>query len=465
MNTTLRTKLSLSYIFITLLMIGLLSFLVNFLLEKQFNNYILRQQEARNEQIVKLLDQQYKNRSWDVKAVENIGINALEQGMIIKVNDPSGSIIWDATVHNQGLCQQMIDHMAQNMQSHYPDFKGRYTEKTYSLKQVENQIGTVSIGYYGPFYFNDNDLAFLNALNRMLFGVAFAALLIAFILGTVMAGRISGPILQTIGAARRIADGNYTDRMTANAGTVEINLLIDTINSLADTLDRQENLRKRLSADVAHELRTPLATLQSHLEAMLDGIWEADQARLKSCHEEVLRINKLVGDLEKLAKYEGEGLKLEKSEFDLSSLVQSILLNFEMEAYKKNIQMDLKAGQIQIYADRDKISQLLINLLDNAIKYTLTGGLIQIGIETDRENVKISVQDNGKGISPEDLPYVFERFYRADQSRTRLSGGSGIGLAIAKAIAEAHGGSIRVDSMLHEGTTFTVTLPVGLRPS
>jgi signal transduction histidine kinase len=459
MKYTLRTKLSLSYIFITLLIVALISLLVNVLLEKQFNNYIIKEQESRNQQTVQMLSQQYTDGSWNQNAVENIGINALEQGMIVKLKNASGSSIWDATVHNQGLCLQMIDHMSQNMLSHYPNFKGGYTEKSYPVQQGSVLIGQVEIGYYGPFYFTDNDLAFLTTLNKLLLGVALLALLIAFGLGAIMSKRISSPILQTINAAQRIAQGNFKAKIDEKSTTAEINQLIESVNSLADHLDKQESLRKRMSADVAHELRTPLATLQSHLEAMLDGIWEADQARLKSCHEEVLRINKLVGDLEKLARYESENLVLEKTEFDVTALTESILLNFEMEALKKNIHLDLSGVAQKIYADKDKISQLIINLVANALKFTPQGGSIQVLIASATHDIKLTVKDTGQGIHPDDLPYVFERFYRADKSRNRITGGSGIGLAISKAIVEAHKGSISVESQVDVGTTFTVLLP------
>lgn len=459
MKYTLRTKLSLSYIFLTLLIVALISLLVNVLLEKQFNNYIIKEQESRNQQIVQMLSQQHKDGSWDQNAVENIGINALEQGMIVKLKDTSGNSIWDATVHNQGMCQQMIDHMSQNMLSHYPNFKGGYTEKSYPVKQGSTLIGKVQIGYYGPFYFTDNDLAFLNTLNKLLLGVALLALLIAFGLGALMSERISSPILQTIKAAQRIAQGNFQAKIEGKSTTAEIYQLVEAINSLADHLDKQETLRKRMSADVAHELRTPLATLQSHLEAMLDGIWEADQARLKSCHEEVLRISKLVGDLEELARYESENLMLEKTEFDITALTESILLNFEMEALKKDIRLDLSGVAQKIQADKDKISQLIINLISNALKFTPEGGSIQVLIASSARDIKLSVNDTGQGISSDDLPYVFERFYRADKSRNRITGGSGIGLAISKAIVEAHKGSISVESKVGIGTTFTVILP------
>jgi len=230
----------------------------------------------------------------------------------------------------------------------------------------------------------------------------------------------------------------------------------------AQTLEKQEALRKKMGADVAHELRTPLATLQSHMEAMIDGIWEPDADRLKSCYEEIIRINKMVGDLEKLAKYEGESLVLNKTTFDISELIRRIICNFEPEFKNSGIEIAFEGKAEEIFADRDKMSQVIINLVSNALKYTQAGGMVKISAKSEEGVVEIRVKDTGQGIPEEDLPFVFERLYRADKSRNRLTGGAGIGLTIAKTIVEAHNGHIEVYSKINEGTEFLITLPKGI---
>jgi two-component system sensor histidine kinase BaeS len=226
-------------------------------------------------------------------------------------------------------------------------------------------------------------------------------------------------------------------------------------------MGKQELLRKRLTSDVAHELRTPVATLQSHMEAMIDGIWEPDVERLRSCQEEIVRIGKMVGDLEKLARYESENATLEREHFDLSELVKRQLQNFENEFLSKNITADFKGSEEIVFADRDKISQVVVNLLSNALKYTQPGGRVRVAVKGSEDVAELVVKDNGRGIPEEDLPYIFERFYRADKSRNRMTGGSGIGLTITRTIVEAHGGSIEVHSIIDIGTEFIVTLPKG----
>jgi signal transduction histidine kinase len=441
-------------------MVSVISFLTNFLLENQFKYYIMEQQEQNNKEIVFLITQQYKDDSaWNSEVIENIGLNALEQGLIVKVTDRSDNVIWDATLHNNGLCMQMISHMAQNMNSRYPNFKGGYQVSRYPVVKNINQVGTVEVGYYGPFYSTDNDLRFINTLNNALLVVGILSLLFALALGAFMARRLSKPISQVIGAAEQISKGYFGDRIAEKSGTKEIHQLTGTINNLAETLEKQEMLRKRMAADVAHELRTPLATLQSHMEALIDGIWKPGTERFKSCHEEILRINRMVGDLEKLAKFESDNLVLDKTEFNLGDLFRRIIQNFETEFKNKNIKLYIDTNEVILFADVDKISQVLINLISNALKYTPDGGMVKASAKENEASVEISVKDKGIGITPEDLPYIFERFYRADKSRNRLTGGSGIGLTITKTIVEAHKGNMTVKSELGKGTEFIVTLP------
>jgi two-component system sensor histidine kinase BaeS len=465
MLLSLRSRLSLSYILVALIGVALIGALANFLLEQQFRKYIRENQERVNLRTVAAISRQYSViGQWGNMAIDQIGMSALEQGLILRIQDNTNRVIWDAMLHNNGMCRQMIVHMARNMQSRYPNFKGGYTERSYNLMHNFKKVGSVRIGYYGPFFFTDNDLAFINTLNRLLFGVAVLALIMALIVGAVTAKRISSPIAQVIGAAQLIADGDYEVKSHPPSNIREINQLNAAIIELAATLKKQEMLRKQLTADVAHELRTPLATLQSYLEAMIDGIWDPDRQRLKGCHEEIMRISRMVQDLEKLSKFESGQLVLNQSEFDLMELIRQLMLGFETEARSKEIRLTFGDTPVLIRADRDKISQVLINLVANSLKFTPVGGEVGLAVDEQADQVKITVKDNGCGIAAEDLPYIFERFYRADKARVRalrnrITGGSGIGLTITKAIVEAHGGTIGVSSKLGGGAEFVVSLP------
>lgn len=460
MASSLRRKLTISYVLIIVFSMVLVSLLASVFLEKQFTQYIIEHQEQENQQLVGLITQQYDSvNGWKSELVENIGINALQNGLIVKVRDNAGKIIWNARVYNNGMCQDIIVHMSQNMYNRYPNWQGEYKENSYPVMVDSKKVGTVEIGYYGPFYFTDTDIAFLNTLNKISALVGIISVLIAIVLSSIMAKRLSSPISRVIKTSRMIEKGNYSDRVDVKSNIKEINQLTETINTLAASLEKQENLRKRLTGDVAHELRTPIATLQSHMEAMIDGIWEADEERLKSCHEEIVRIGKLVGDLEKLTRLENERLVLDKTTFDISELIKGIALNFESQFKAKGVNLSFEEKRTEITGDRDKISQVIINLLSNSLKYTPEGGSVEVCVSREEDYVVIRFKDNGIGISSEDLPFIFERFYRADKSRSRMTGGSGIGLSIVKTIVEAHGGTIEARSKINEGSEFIVKLP------
>lgn len=460
MKWKLKTSLIVSYVILILICTGLISILANWFLENQFKNYVIRNQKARVEGIVSSLSKAYEGeKKWDTAVVENIGMGAMENGMIVSLFDIAGRKLWDARLHNNGICEAMIRHMGQNMMSRYSYWKGGYMEESKNIVMDGKLTGVVRIGYYGPFFFTDNDLAFLRTLNEIILVVGIVSLLLALAVGIGIASRISKPITGVITSAKGIANKHYDKKIEIQSNILEIDELTETINELGESLQNQENLRKKLTGDVAHELRTPLTTLQSHMEAMLDGVWEPTTDRLMSCHEEVLRINRLVGDLENLSQYDRELLKLDITEFDFAELMRKTIRNFDGEAATKEITVKVEGEETIILADRDKITQVIVNLMSNALKYTAPGGKIQAKARKLAAGIEFSIIDNGIGIHEEDINLIFERFYRADKSRTRKTGGAGIGLTIVKAIVEAHGGEICVKSMLGEGSEFRVLLP------
>lgn len=463
MKLSLRSKLSLSYVAMALVLVSAISFCINLFFRIQFNDYVKSQLKQESENIVNLVEKQYDSPTgeWNVNGIENIGMSALGQGIILTVKDSGDKTVWDARIHNNGLCTQMLAQMAQNMRSQNPNFKGGYEEITYPVVSNFKSVGEAEIGYYGPYYYTDDDIQFLSRINIVLVGIGVVSLFFAFLLGSFMSRRISGPISKTVQAATEISRGNFKGRIRENSGTKEINQLTDSVNHMAEFLEKQQALRKTMAADVSHELRTPLASLQSSFEAMIDGIWEPSRERLESCHEEILRIGRLVGDLEKLEKAEADNAVLEPSEFDLSELAAHVVHNFEPDFYRKGVAIRFTGNPERIRADRDKISQVINNLVSNALKYTPEGGKVEVEVRPMGKTVSLTVRDTGYGIPPEDLPNIFERFYRADKSRNRHTGGSGLGLAITKAIVEAHKGTIHVESKRNIGTEFQVTVPKG----
>lgn len=461
MKQSLRTKLSSAILVIVLLSIAMISILSNYFINRQFTNYIMRQQQLKTQIIESSLSQQYTQftNRWNMNYIHAIGMNSLYEGYIIKVYDRENNIIWDAQAHDMNLCNQIMDDISERMRIQYPQIGGEFQAEVHHLEQEGQIIGSVSISYFGPFFLNENDFQFLRSLNTILISVGLVSLMVSLIVGGIMSKRISKPILKTVEVTKQIADGRYEVRLEETSDTKELDLLINSINHLAISLETLEKLRKRLTEDVAHELRTPITILQSHIEAMTEGIWDATTERLQSCYDEVLRIGKLVGDLEKLAKLEGDNLKLDKQRVDLFQVIERTVEKLGTEISKKELSVEITGSHTELLADQDRIRQVVINLLSNAIKYSKEGCQIIIRLFEKDDVAGFVIEDNGVGISKEELPFIFERFYRSDKSRNRATGGSGIGLTIVKSIVQAHGGRVSVESNLGEGSKFTVTLP------
>jgi len=389
---------------------------------------------------------------------------------VLRVSGSGGEMVWDALEHNNGMCQQMIAHMASNMASRYPNWQGTYTELPFPVRSGPAVVGAVSIGFYGPLFLDDQDLAFLNALNRLLAWVTLAVLGLAVGAGLLMARGISVPLARVVAATQAIAAGDLEVRVSEKTRVREIGTLTSAVNGLAQGLQDQEGLRRRLTADVAHELRTPIAALQSHLEALIDGVWQPDTARLSGLHDEVLRLSRLVQDLESLARQESGASAVHPRPVDLAALLRGIVEHHQPRFREKGVSLELllpvsaPRGAVHeeglcVEADADRLSQALVNLLSNALEFTPVGGRVEVSAAGTAKGMEISVSDTGIGIPSAHLPRVFERLYRVDPSRSRATGGAGIGLAVTKAVVEAHGGSIGANSEPGKGSVFTITLP------
>lgn len=456
MKMKLRSNLIISNIIVSLISIVLVGVLSINRLEAHYKKLIQKNIEDKTENIVQSLGKQYKSGNWNVYAMENIGVDAMNNGLIIEVLDNNKDVIWDAMAFNHGMCQSILQNVSNNTRTN-SNAPIKYITKTFDLTIDGNKEGIVNISYYGPFYYRDNDLAYLSSLRNAMGFVAFIALALSITIGLLIATKLSDMISKVVKGTTMISKGNY-NMIAEKSNIVEMNTLIDAVNNLASSLRRQEHLRKILTKDMSHELRTPLTTLQGNLEGIIDGIWEPTVERLQSCNEEVLRLYRLVGDLENLAKIEEEDIALNKVTVNLGELLSSILNNFEKKFLDKSIEVNYENKDVLVYADKDKLSQAIINVISNAEKYTMQNGDIFVNTYEDLNTVTICIRDTGIGIAKEHLPYIFERFYRVDESRTRATGGSGIGLAITKSIVEAHGGSVEVNSEINKGTEFKIIL-------
>ncbi len=460
MKVGLKVRLIISYVLLSMFLVFSLSSIANTLLEKYFQSYVKERQEEKNLYFVQTILAEFNvDKKPSDEFLLLLGQYALNNGIVLMVSDIYGKEIFCMSCYDKVRCENMISAMEQTMRKRYPNFEGKYTEKIYQLSKDGQDYGTVSIGFYGPFYYSDHEIKFMKSLNTLFINSAFAFLFIALIVGYFMASRISKPIKKVTAKTNQIEKGNYSDRIEFKSNTKEIDGLIGSVNSLANTLELQQQLKKRMASDYAHEFRTPLAAIQSNLEGILDGIFEPSTVRIESLHAEILRLSRMVSEIDKIVEIENDGMALNKEQFNFYALIKQTLLTFEADLKEKNLLLNLEVKPCYIIADRDKISRVIMNLFSNAIKYTENGGKINVIVEEDKSTLKFSIIDNGVGIDNKDLPHIFEHLYRTDSSRTRTTGGSGIGLSVVKAIVNAHNGKIEVQSQIGKGSKFTVTLP------
>ena len=293
---------------------------------------------------------------------------------------------------------------------------------------------------------------------------AAIAVIAAAILGIVISGKMTKPLEKLIIGIKHLAKGDTSYRVKVNTQD-EFSQLAESFNEMAQELKKNEEVRKGLVADVAHELRTPLSILRGKLESIQEGALELKQEVIIQLSDEVYHLSRLVNELQQLSLAEAGKLVLERKKVSLNELIQKVLDNFTWLAEEKNIAMQLNAREeIIINIDAQRITQAIVNLLGNALRHTAEEGKVEIDLDNEKDNLAqnavIRVKDSGVGIEKEHLPYIFDRFYRIDASRSRDQGGTGLGLAITKGFIEAHGGKISVESEKGKGTTFVISLPI-----
>jgi signal transduction histidine kinase len=304
------------------------------------------------------------------------------------------------------------------------------------------------------------------SINRSLLLGGSLAIGIALLLTFLLSRRMMSPVGVLATAARRLGHGDLSQRVRLQ-GEGEVASLAEAFNSMAVDLEYAEQLRRNMVADVAHELRTPLSNIQGYLEAIRDGMVEPDAAAIRSLNEETSLLSRLVNELQELSLAEAGELKLVYQAEDIANLVRQAVTPWQpqLTAGEISLSVELPDDLPLVNIDWQRVNEVLHNILENAVAHTHRGGTIKVTAHHKGKWVEVSVSDTGEGIPAEDLPHIFERFYRVDKSRTRATGGSGLGLTIAKRLVEAHGGTIAVQSKLGEGSRFSFTLPVAAERS
>ncbi|MFP3855255.1 MAG: sensor histidine kinase [Anaerolineales bacterium] len=308
---------------------------------------------------------------------------------------------------------------------------------------------------------------FRSAVNEAMSLAALAAVLVAVAASLLFSRQIVAPVRQMEKVSQRIAEGHYEERVEIPGSLDpsemdELDSLGVSFNQMAAKLDQTETMRRQLIGDIAHELRTPLSTIKAAMEGLIDGVLPARPETYQEVIREADRMQRLVHDLQELSRVEAGAYTLERDLHSIQSLVQAAKVRLEKQYQEKGVglRLDLPSSLPQVWVDESRIQQVLLNVLGNALQYTPRGGQVRVEADPTEGQVAIRVHDTGRGIPPEHLKYIFNRFYRVDKSRSRAGGGSGIGLTIARHLVEAHGGRIWAESPgLDQGSTFSFTLP------
>jgi len=447
MRCSLRCKFLLLFVLISAIALSS-AFVLRGLIMRDFAKYLDGESQDRIQRVVALLEGGYEqNHGWQRDRLATDLAWALQLGIAVHLFDSAGQPVINS--------EQAVSSLTPLMRKRVLDATG------YDPRAVQG----ASIPY--PLYLRGEEIGhleaqvlervkeeyFVRSSSRVLLVSVTILGLVSILAGIVASRRLARPILELVDASGDIAGGNLSRRVR-NSGNDEIGRLSQSFNSMAHGLEAQEKLRRTLLSNAAHELRTPLAIISGELEGMLDGVLPTDRSALQSLHDEARRLTAILDGVDELSRAEASVLNLHKETFVLKPYLTTIASRFERIMAEKNAVLLLECpDNIRINADPDRLSQIVINLVSNSIKAVVSGGQIAIIASPDGEGVCLEITDNGCGIPEEDLPHVFERFYKG------RDGGLGLGLAIVHELVTAHGGTVSVKSSPDSGTSFCVNIP------
>src|SRR5690349_11829649 len=432
---TLGLRLALAFLGVALAAVALLAGLTAVFASADVSNLATQQRTDLARAVAFAAGVAYdKNDTWTNAGLSLVLDQAARTGLAVQILDQTGHVI--------------------DQSGNFKKVSGPHESLPITVRG--QRVGTVVVRITGS-GLGAADRGLKTALLRAIAGAAGLAALVALLTGLAVARRITRPVTRLIAATRAMAGGDRTARVGEIRTAGELRELAAAFDQMAGTLDRQEQIRRNLVADVAHELRTPIAVLQAGHEALLDGVAEPTPAELGSLRDEVLRLARMVGDLQTLAAADAAALNLTRKPGDLAELAaaaaDSLARRFEAAGLALHRQLDAAP----VLADPRWLHQVITNLLSNALKFTPPGGQVTISTEVAGADAVLQVTDTGQGIPAEDLPRIFDRFFRGQQA-AQISG-SGIGLSVAAELAEAHGGRLTAASEVGHGTQLTLSLP------
>jgi two-component system sensor histidine kinase BaeS len=419
------------------------------LMVKDFRGYLEGQVEDRAYWITASLESTFEKYGvWaNPEIIENT-IWALMLGFDMRLYDTDGNSIIDTEGAANTLSPLVRKRIEAISELRVRDTQGKY--QPYALFYAGKEIGRVEL----RFLRSKKEIAFVTRSNRLLFLTLLALGGFAVFLSVIFSRKLTRPIHGLTEGVTAIAEGKLMSRVVMSTED-EIGRLSAAFNRMAQALELQESLRKKLTSHIAHELRTPLSAIRGELEGMIDGFMPMDKDHLQSLYAEIGRLRSILEGIEELSQAEASSLTLDKKRFELRPFLNNIVGRFSRIFQDKGVVLQLRCNDdLKVYADPDRLSQIIINLVSNSLKATDKGGSVHLDATGNKSELRIEVIDNGCGIKQEDLPFIFERFYKASE------GGLGLGLAIVKELVEAHGGRIEAHSEYGKGTTVTFSLPL-----
>lgn len=456
---SLTWKLGGALLLIVVVSVGLMAYLTNLSTTREFQQYVSRGNMMYAQSLADSLGDLYaENQGWNniQETLQSLPLSTSER---ILITDNLGIVIADTAEESLGKESKDV-----GLSDGTPIMVSvKMVGNLYLLTSGGAGVGKGRMSGRNPqttlTVVNDKE-DFLDQVNSSLWQVGLIAAAVALVIGLILTRQITRPLRILISGARHLTKGELSYRVKVKSRD-EIGELADSFNIMASSLEKGEKFRRQLTADIAHELRTPLTVIEGTVDGIIDGVFQPNAEHLCSIKEQTALLTHLISDLRDISLAESGQLKLNLSLTDMVELVRRLVSNYTINAQEKNVGINLEEGlQIpDIKVDTVRMEQVISNLLTNAIRHTPSGGSITVSVRRDDEKLVISVADTGEGIDSEDLPYIFERFYRSGRSRSRKEGGTGLGLAIVKQMVEAHGGKVWAESESGIGSKFNILLP------
>lgn len=456
---TFSRRLAVAFATVAAITALLAALVISLVWNYQFDQYVKDNLQRVADGVAQVVGQAYpQNGGWTLQTLSVVPRLGTMRGVGLQVIDDTGAVIYDDASMAHQAAGVTTNEEGAGADQFILEPKG--TVVVSPVLANGRQVGSVRVWAYGEgALLTERDAQFRRGSFSALTIAALVAIAFASIAGMWYANRLVRPI-ESITATARALRGGDREARTGLEGDDEIAVLGRTFDEMADAIEADRQLERRLTADVAHELRTPLQAIQATVEAMQDGVLPADEERLGVVRDETVRLARLADAILELTRLERGSMPFEMRRLDLSQPLRAAVDAHQALIESRDLKLTVEADEnVTVLGDADRLQQAVGNLLSNAARYTMAGGRIDVGLRSEAGQAVLTVSDTGIGIAEEDLPHVFSRFWRADAARASATGGLGIGLAVTREIVERHKGSIGVEGRPEGGTRFTIRIP------